>query len=50
MAAASKRKPVFILGFFVVLAVVVGVLLLRDIPAPVSEQTIELDTTHVLGK
>jgi|GEM_PF-3920660 len=50
MAAASKRKPIFILGFFVLLAAVVAVLVLRDIPAPVTEHTIELDSKNVLSK
>lgn len=48
MAAARKRKPLFILGFFVVLALAVSILVLRDIPAPVTEQTIELDAANVL--
>lgn len=50
MAVASKRKPLFILGFFVLLAAVVAVLVLRDIPAPVTERTVELDSKNVLSK
>lgn len=48
MANSAKRKQGFILGLFVVMALAVAFLAFRPIPAPVAEQTIELDTAHVL--
>lgn len=50
MATSSKRKNIFILGFFAVLAVVVLVLMNVNVPAPVAERTIELDAANVLRK
>lgn len=46
----SKRKPIFIIIFFVLLAIGVSVLMFRDIPAPVTEHVIELDANNVLKK
>lgn len=48
MAKGAKRKQYFILGICVVLGIAVAVLVFRDIPAPLSEHVIELDTANVL--
>lgn len=50
MAAASKRKHFFILGFFLTLAIVIAVLVLREIPAPVTEHVTELDSSNLIRK
>lgn len=48
MAKAAKRQKVFILGILGVVVLGVSFLILRDIPAPQSEQTIELDAANVI--
>lgn len=48
MASGAKRKQGFILGFFVVLGLAAAFLMFRPIPAPVAEQTVELDAADVL--
>lgn len=48
MAKGARRKQIFIGGIFAVLALVLGFLMFRDIPAPLAEKTIELDAEHVL--
>lgn len=48
MANGAKRKQGFILVLLAVLAVAVAFLMFRPIPAPVAEQTIELDTANVI--
>ena len=48
MSKGAKRKQIFIGGIFAVMALVLGFLMFRDIPAPLTEKTIELDASHVL--
>lgn len=48
MAKGAKRKQFFILGLFGMLALATLFLMFRDIPAPQSEQVIELDAVNVL--
>lgn len=48
MASGAKRKQGFILGMMAVLGLAALFLMFRDIPAPVAEQTVELDSADVL--
>ncbi|MCH2547868.1 MAG: hypothetical protein MK052_09715 [Alphaproteobacteria bacterium] len=50
MAKGAKRKQYFILGLLGAMALVVTFLMLRDIPAPQTQQVIELDAANVLQK
>jgi hypothetical protein len=48
MTKTSNRKNLFILGLLGVMVVCVAFLVLRDIPAPQSEQVIKLDSANVI--
>lgn len=48
MAKANNRKNLFIIGLFGVIVLGVAFLMMRDIPAPQTEQVIELDSANVI--
>lgn len=47
MTTTSKRKPVFILILFLLIGAGLAFLMFRPIPAPQSEQTIQIENKDV---